>query len=128
MPVPNEWEEFRRLFAKKALARGQVVPQRYGGEAEELYCFPAIGKTFAGLGESGAIEIMEEVWADSNAAGLRRVIASIKEHFARLAAGDKLTRREAKNAWRAAIAKPGRNREDAEAAVIWGLGQMLVEE
>lgn len=130
MPVPNEWEEFRRQYATKAIARGQahLVPQRYGGTAEELYCWPAIGTTFAALGEAQSIEIMEEVWGTSNAAGLHRVVASIREHFARLAAGDKLTRREAKNAWRAMTLKPGRNREDAEAAVIWGLSEMLVEE
>ena len=129
MAAPNNWEDFRVLFAELAHAAGARVPQRFGGEAEELYCFPTIGKrTIAeDLGEAKFITIMETIFSD-NTAARRRVVASAREYFARLAAGEKLTQRQAKDAWKAALAKPGRSKENAEAAVVWGLEAMLVEE
>ena len=127
MAVPDRWETLRPLFARLALAKGASVPQRYGGEAEELYCFPAISKTIKALGETEFIAILEDIWADNQAAR-QRVVALAKQYFARLAAGDKLTQAEAKGEWKAATSKPGTKREDPEAAVAWGLAAMLVEE
>ena len=129
MAAPNNWEDFRVLFAELAHEAGARVPQRFGGEAEELYCFPTIGKrTIAeDLGEAKFITIMETIWAD-NTAARGRVVASARSYFARLAASDKLTQEQAKAEWKAKVSRPGRKKENAEDAVVYGLAMMLVDE
>ena len=126
MPVPNAWEELRRLFARLALAKGYNVPQRFGGTAEELYCFPAIGKTIAEMGEADFIDILETIWADDRP-GQKRVVGLAKGYFVRRKAGTVLTQKQAKAEWRAATGGI-ENREDPEAAVVWGLAALLQEE
>ena len=127
MTAPNEWEAFRTLFSKHAVRKGyaDTVPQRYGGTAEELYCFPAISKTIADMGEADFIEIMEAIF-DNNAAARKRVVAVSRDYFARARAGEKLTRKEAKTEWKA-VTNRETDRENAEAAVVWGLAAMLQE-
>jgi hypothetical protein len=136
MPVPQTWEALRIVFATRAAAKGKKVPGRFlgmsDGEAVDaglyyVYCFPAIGDTVGELGEGEFIEVLEDIWADDTP-GRRRVVALAMNYFARLQAGERLTRQEAKDAWRAATAQPGRHREHPEAAVAWGLASMLVEE
>ena len=123
MSPPNEWEAFRRLFSTHALRRGYNVPMRYGGTAEELYCFPAISKTIKEMGEADFIAIMEEIWAD-DARARDRVVAVAKDFFARARTGETLTRKEAKDEWKA-VTNRDTDRENAEAAVVWGLAEML---
>ncbi len=127
MSAPNEWEAFRNLFSRHAVRKGYAatVPQRYGGTAEELYCFPAIGKTIADMGEDDFIKIMEEIWADDPVAKAR-VVGLSRAYFARAAAGVTLTRTEAKAEWKA-VTNRETDRENAETAVLWGLAAMLQE-
>ena len=124
MTVPDNWDKLRRVFARLALAKGYDVPERYGGTADELYCFPAIGKTIKEMGEEDFIDILETIWADDRA-GQKRVVGLAKAYFVRRKAGTVLTQRQAKAEWRAAA---GKNREDPEAAVVWGLAALLQEE
>ena len=136
MPVPQNWQDLRVAFASRAAAKGKRVPGRFlgmtDGEALDaglsyVYCFPAIGDTLEELGEADFIAILEDIWADNKAGG-RRVVALAKRYFARMRAGERLTQQAAKAEWRAATAKPGTARENPEAAVVWGLAAMLVEE
>ena len=136
MAVPQNWQDLRVAFASRAAAKGKRVPGRFlgmtDGEALEaglsyVYCFPAIGDTLGELGEADFIAILEDIWADNKAGG-RRVVALAKQYFARMNAGERLTQQAAKDEWRAALAKPGTARENPEAAVVWGLAAMLVEE
>ncbi len=123
MPIPDNWDEFRKLFARLALARGYDVPQRFGGRAEELYCFPQISKTISDMGETEFIEIMKVVWAD-DIDGQRRIVALAEDYFSRKRAGETLTRKEAKDEWKA-VTNRDTDKENAEAAVVWGLAEML---
>ncbi len=126
MTAPHDWEELRVLFAGLALRKGYDVPERYGGTADELYCFPAIGKTIAEMGEDDFVDILETIWAD-DIAGQKRVVGLAKGYFARRKAGVTLTRKEAKAEWKAVVNRET-NREDPEAAVVWGLAALLQEE
>ena len=126
MTVPHDWEKLRKLFAGLALRKGYDVPERYGGTADELYCFPAIGKTISEMGEADFIDILETIWAD-DIRGQKRVVGLAKSFFVRRRAGVTLTQKEAKAEWRAA-AGGIENREDPEAAVVWGLAALLQEE
>lgn len=125
MTVPHDWEALRVLFARAALRKGYDVPERYGGTAEELYCFPAIGKTIKEMGEEDFIDILETIWQD-DLPGQHRVVGLAKAYFVRRKAGTVLTRKQAKAEWRAA-AGGIQNRENPEAAVVWGLAALLQE-
>ena len=125
MPVPNNWEALRTEFARLALRKGYNVPQRFGGTAEELYCFPAIGQTIKEMGEDDFIDILETIWADDRD-GQLRVVTLARAYFARRLLGVTLTRTEGKDEWRAAKELRG-SKEDPEAAVVWGLAALLEE-
>ena len=137
MPVPQNWEALRVAFASRAAAKGKRVPGRFlgmtDGEALDaglyyVYCFPAIGDTLEELGEEDFIAILEDIRADNKAGG-RGVVALAKQYFGRMRAGERLTQQAAKDEWRVARdARPGAKKENPEAAVVWGLAAMLVEE
>ena len=123
MPVPNNWEGLRTEFARLALRKGYNVPQRFGGTAEELYCFPAIGQTIKEMGPDDFRDILSTIWGD-DAKGRRQVLAAADAYFARRDTGKVLTQKEAKAEWKAAR---GTEKENPEAAVVWGLAAMLQE-
>ena len=125
--VPGEWEGLRDLFAELLIVDGlaSAVPQRYGGTAEELFCFPEIGRVIRAMGEVRFVAKLEIIWAD-NMAGRRRVVAKARSYFDRMTAGDKLTEAEAKAEWKAVRgANPTRGKEHPESAVVYGLAMML---
>ncbi len=127
MTAPNNWEEFRKLFASAMLAQGRErdVPQRYGGLAEELFCWRQIGPAIRAMGKVKFDRILGSMWSD-DAAGKARVINMSDRAFARDALGTRITLEETKAEW---LAERGdRTKEDAEAAVQWGLSAMLLEE